>query len=324
MQGWAPIPDRRLFPFSHRGFLAIGCCLQRRDGRIARKERYAWTDLGLSPIAFHLGSFPVRWYALSYIAMLLLGWWYLRRLLREPGAPMQERHVDDLLVYVTVGVIAGGRLGYCLFYRPEIWANPLDVLRLWEGGMSFHGGLIGVLVALWLFARRFRLPALRVYDYVACATPFGLILVRIANFVNGELWGRPTHLPWGMAFPAAGDDLPRHPSQLYEAGFEGVGMLLLLGFLFWRTDARYRPGRLLGAGLLLYGAARFLLEFVRQPDRGLEHLAWGLTMGQTLSVPIVAGGIYFLAASRRSTSSAPLAPDGGPAAGPPAATQSGQ
>ncbi len=201
--------------------------------------------------------------------------------------------LDDLAFYLMIGVIAGGRLGYTLFYKPEIWSDPLQVLKLWEGGMSFHGGLIGVLIALGLFTWKHGLNMVRVSDYVACATPFGLVLVRIANFVNGELWGRPTTLPWGMVFPGAGDDLPRHPSQLYEAGLEGLIMGIVLFWLFWFTNARHRPGRLLGTGLLIYGIARFLLELVRQPDKGLEHLWWGLTMGQTLSLPIVAAGLYF-------------------------------
>jgi len=253
-----------------------------------------WTDLGLSPVAFTVGPFPIRWYALSYIAMIMLGWGYLRLLVRQPGSPMSREQVDDLVPGITLGVIAGGRLGYSIFYQPQMWRHPLDVLKVWEGGMSFHGGLIGVVVALVLFARHHQLNLLRVCDYVACATPFGLILVRAANFINGELWGRPTGLPWGMTFPGAGDDLPRHPSQLYEAGLEGGVMLVVLWLLFWRTDARGRPGLLLGVGLLVYGLARFTLELVRQPDRGLEHLPWGLTMGQTLSVPILAGGAYFV------------------------------
>lgn len=253
-----------------------------------------WADLGLSPVAFQLGPFALRWYALSYIAMLLLGWWYLRRLVAQPGAPMSERHADEIVNWVTIGIIAGGRIGYSLFYRPELWANPLDVLKLWEGGMSFHGGFIGVLVALWLFARSRQVDLLRLCDYFACVTPFGIVLVRLANFVNGELWGRPTDLPWGMLFPGAGDNLARHPSQLYEAVFEGVLMMVALLFLFWRTDARYCPGRLLGTGLLIYGVARFSIERVRQPDAGLENLSWGLTMGQTLSVPMIVAGAYFL------------------------------
>ena len=160
--------------------------------------------------------------------------------------------------------------------------------------MSFHGGLIGVIVAIWLFCRVQRFETLRVCDYVACTTPFGLILVRLANFANGELWGRPTDLPWGMIFPGAGDNVARHPSQLYEAVLEGLLMMAVLVYLFWRTDARLRPGRLLGTGLVIYGAARFLIEFVRQPDAGLEHLPWGLTMGQMLSAPMLVAGLYFL------------------------------
>ena len=230
--------------------------------------------------------------------MFVLGWLYLRRLIAQPGAPLARDHLDDLLFHVAIGVILGGRLGYCLFYRPEIWATPVEIVKLWQGGMSLHGGLIGVLAGLWLFARRHRLSMLRVCDYVACAAPFGLFLVRIANFVNGELWGRPSSLPWAVIFPGTHDGIPRHPSQLYKAVFEGLLTMAALGFLFWRTDARLRPGRLLGAGLTLYGTARFLLEYVRQPDAGLEHLAWGLTMGQTLSVPMVLAGLWFLIRSR--------------------------
>lgn len=254
----------------------------------------SWSQLGLSPVAFHLGPLPIRWYALSFIATFLLGRWYLQRLLREPDAPMAPAAVDDLLVYVALGVIGGGRLGYATFYRPELWVHPLELAQLWQGGMSFHGGLIGLLIALALFSRRFDVPPLRLLDYVGCATPFGTILVRLANFVNGELWGRPTELPWGMVFPGTGDGLPRHPSQLYEALLEGVVLMVLLIWLFWRTDLRHQPGRLAGAGLAWYAIARFLLEWVRQPDAGLEHLSWGLTMGQTLSVPILIGGLYLL------------------------------
>ncbi len=253
-----------------------------------------YDHLHLSPIALHLGVFELRWYALSYISMLLLGWWYLIKLIARPGAPMNRAQLDDLVFYATLGIIVGGRLGYCTFYKPEIWRTPLEVLKLWQGGMSFHGGLIGIVVALALFARRHRLDLLRICDYVDCAAPFGLVLVRIANFVNGELWGRPSNLPWAVIFPGTRDGIPRYPSQLYEAVLEGVLMILLLGYLFWCTEARLRPGRLLCAGLILYGTARFSLEFVRQPDTGLEHLSWGLTMGQTLSLPMVLAGLYFL------------------------------
>jgi len=256
-----------------------------------------WDQLHLSPVALDLGVVQLRWYALSYMAMLLIGWWFVLKLVKKPGAPMTGPQVDSLVIWITIGVIAGGRLGWCLFYNPGIWATPLDVLKLWQGGMSFHGGFIGVIVALWLFCRRHKLSLLRVGDYVGCAAPFGLFLVRLANFANGELWGRPTDLPWGMIFPGAHDNVPRHPSQLYEAVLEGLVMALVLWTLFFRTDARYRPGRLMGTGLIIYGSARFLLEFVRQPDAGLEHLPWGLTMGQTLSAPMLIAGIYLLVMS---------------------------
>jgi phosphatidylglycerol:prolipoprotein diacylglycerol transferase len=265
-----------------------------------------WDQLGISPVALDLGFFQLKWYPLSYLAMLLLGWWYMARLIARPGAPLASRNLEPFALSITAGVIVGGRLGWCIFYRPEIWATPLEVLKPWNGGMSFHGGLIGVIVAIWLFCRVQKLDMVRVLDYVACTTPFGLVLVRLANFANGELWGRPTDLPWGMVFPGAHDNLARHPSQLYEAVLEGLLMMAVLVYLFWRTGARLRPGRLLGTGLVIYGAARFLIEFVRQPDAGLEHLPWGLTMGQTLSAPMLIAGLYFLVQSGRR---APVTPD---------------
>ena len=257
-----------------------------------------FTDLGLDPVVFRVGFFALRWYSLAYIVGIILGWWYLSKLLKQPGAPMAQRHADDFIFYGTLGIIIGGRLGYVAFYKPEILANPLDVLKLWEGGMSFHGGLIGLSLAVIYFAWRNKLPLLRVLDYVGCMTPFGEFLVRLANFVNGELWGRPTTLPWGIVFPGTGDGIPRHPSQLYEAGLEGIALGLLLWWLFWTTDARYYPGRLAGAGLTFYALVRFGLERVRAPDVGLEHLSWGLTMGQTLSLPVLLVGLYLLATSK--------------------------
>jgi len=267
-------------------------------GLAAAGSAIRWDQLHVSPVALDLGFLQLRWYALSYMAMLLIGWWFVLKLVKRPDAPMTGKQVDALVVWITVGVIAGGRLGWCLFYNPGIWATPLEVLKLWQGGMSFHGGFLGVIVALWLFCRRHKLSLLRVGDYVGCAAPFGLFLVRLANFANGELWGRPTDLPWGMIFPGAGQ-APRHPSQLYEAVFEGLLMALVLWFMFFRTDARYRPGLLMGTGLVIYGGARFLIEFVRQPDAGLEHLSWGLTMGQTLSLPMLLLGIYLVATAGR-------------------------
>jgi len=262
---------------------------------------FQFESLGLSPIALDLGILQIRWYSLAYIAGILIGWWYLLKLLDQPGAPMARRHADDLVFYATLGILIGGRLAYVTFYQPSIWAHPMDVLKLWEGGMSFHGGVLGVSAAIIWMSWRNGLHWLRVHDYVACAVPFGLFFGRLANFVNGELWGRPTDLPWGVIFPATGDGIPRHPSQLYEAGLEGILLFGVMAFLFWRTNARYQPGKLVGTFLLGYGLSRFLVELVRQPDRGLEHLSWGLTMGQTLTIPMIAGGLYLIvtAAGRR-------------------------
>jgi phosphatidylglycerol---prolipoprotein diacylglyceryl transferase len=258
-----------------------------------------WADLGLDPVLLELGPLKIRWYSLGYLAGILIGWWYLLKLLDRPGAPMARRHADDMVFYATLGIILGGRLGYVLFYRPEFYFNdPVQILRIWDGGMSFHGGVIGTTLGILWLARKHKLDWLRVHDYVACCSPFGIFLVRLANFVNGELWGRPTEVPWAIVFPAGGD-APRHPSQLYEAGLEGILLFIVLWFLFWRTDARYQPGKLVGAFLLVYGLSRFLVELVRQPDQGLEHLPWGLTMGQTLTVPMILGGAWLIATAKR-------------------------
>lgn len=263
-----------------------------------------YRSLGLDPVALDLGFFQLKWYSLAYIAGILLGWFYLLKLVDRPGAPMARRHADDLVFYATIGIIAGGRLGYVLFYRPDLLLKPLSVLRLWDGGMSFHGGVLGVTLGIILMARKHGLNWLRVHDYVAACVPFGLFFGRLANFVNGELWGRPTDVPWAIVFPRTGMDVPRHPSQLYEAGLEGILLGLVLAFFFWRTDARYYPGRLVGIFLLGYGAARFFVEFFREAD---EQLMWlhdmtGLNMGQYLCLPMIAGGIYLIATSKRRRS----------------------
>ena len=205
-----------------------------------------WEDLGLSPVALDLGFFTLKWYSLAYLAGILLGYWHLSKMIKAPGAPMAQRHADDLFFYATLGIILGGRLGYTIFYAPELWSRPADVLKLWEGGMSFHGGLVGVVLAIAWVAWKNKLPFLRLCDYVAVCVPFGMLFGRLANFVNGELWGRvaESRVAWAMVFPGAGD-LPRHPSQLYLAGTEGLALIVLLLWLFWRTDARWRPG---GAG----------------------------------------------------------------------------
>ncbi len=256
-----------------------------------------FTDFGLDPVVFRIGWFALRWYSLGYVAGIIIGWWYLSKLLKQPGAPMAQRHADDFVFFATLGIILGGRLGYVLFYKPEMLGNPTDIVKLWEGGMAFHGGLIGLSLAVVYFAWKNKLPLLRVLDYVGCATPFGEFFVRIANFINGELWGRETTVPWGMIFPGGGE-VVRHPSQLYEAGLEGIGLFILLWWLFWKTDARYYPGRLAGAGLTFYALVRFGLERVREPDAGLENLWWGLTMGQTLSLPVLLVGLWLLVTSK--------------------------
>jgi phosphatidylglycerol:prolipoprotein diacylglycerol transferase len=272
----------------------------------------SYNDLGLDPVALQIGRFALRWYSLAYLAGIVLGWWYLMRLIRQPGAPMARRHADDLVFYATLGVILGGRLGYVLFYNPaQYFHHPVSILRVWDGGMSFHGGVIGVSLGIFYMAWRQGLDWLRVHDYVACCVPFGLFLGRLANFVNHELWGAPTHVPWGVIFPGAGD-MPRHPSQLYEAALEGILLFLVLWYMFWKTRARYQPGRLVGAFILVYGISRFLVEFIREPDEQLVAFAQAthLHMGQWLSLPMILGGLYLVAtAGRRAERVRPVAAD---------------
>ncbi len=262
-----------------------------------------FTDLGLHPDVFSIGFFTLRWYSLAYISGILIGWWYLLKLLAQPGAPMAKRHGDDLVFYATLGIILGGRIGYVLFYAPEMLLHPLMILRLWDGGMSFHGGVIGTSLGIILFARKHGLNWLRIHDYVACCVPFGLFFGRLANFVNGELWGKPSDVPWAIVFPRTVAfplaDPARHPSQLYEAGLEGLLLFAILWFAFWRTKARYYPGRLVGLFLVGYGLARFTVEFFREPDSQLRAFAeaTGLHMGQWLCVPMIAGGAYLIASS---------------------------
>jgi phosphatidylglycerol:prolipoprotein diacylglycerol transferase len=256
-----------------------------------------WEDLGLSPVALDLGFFTLKWYSLAYLAGILLGYWHLSRMVRAPGSPLAQRHADDLFFYSTLGIILGGRLGYTIFYAPELWAHLADVLKLWEGGMSFHGGLAGTVLAIAWVAWRNKLSFLRVCDYIAVCVPFGMLFGRLANFVNGELWGRvaEARVPWAMVFPGAGD-LPRHPSQLYEAGLEGLTLMVVLLWLFWKTDARWRPGLLVGTFAFGIALARFGVEFFREPDAQLAEFALrtGLSMGQWLTIPLMAVGLFFL------------------------------
>jgi len=260
-------------------------------------------DLGLHPDVFSIGFFTLRWYSLAYIAGIVIGWWYMLRLIAQPGAPMTRRDADDLVFYATLGVILGGRIGYVIFYAPEMFLAPLRILRLWDGGMSFHGGVIGVSLAIIVFARKNGLQWLRIHDYVGCCVPFGLFFGRLANFVNGELWGKPTDAPWGIVFestvPVGMIEPARHPSQLYEAGLEGLLLFVILWFFFWRTKARYDPGKLTGIFLVGYGLARFTIEFFREPDSQLREFAadTGLHMGQWLCLPMIAGGLYLILTS---------------------------
>jgi len=255
-----------------------------------------WADLGLTP-GIDLGFFTLRWYSLAYLAGIVLGYWHLTRMAKAPGAPLAQRHCDDLFFYCTLGIVLGGRLGYATFYAPELWANPGELVQLWHGGMSFHGGLIGTMAAIAWVSWRGGLSFLRVADYLAVCVPFGLLFGRLANFVNGELWGRVAGegVAWAMVFPDAGP-LPRHPSQLYEALLEGGVLMIVLMLLFWKTRARWRPGLLVGFFTLGYGLSRFTVEYFREPDSQLAEFAMrtGLSMGQWLTVPMIVIGLVLI------------------------------
>jgi len=271
-------------------------------------------------------SLSLRWYALAYIAGILIAWRLVLMAMKRTNLwpdnrpPMTPVQVEDLLTWVILGIILGGRLGFVLFYQPGYYLNnPVDILKVWEGGMAFHGGFLGVIVACALYWRRHGIPILPAADALALAVPVGLMLGRLANFINGELWGRPTDMPWGVVFPGAlAQNCPdvltlcaRHPSQLYEAALEGLILGIVLLWLAFRTGALKRPGVIFGVFLTGYGIARFLVEFVRQPDSQFISpgnplgLAWqingyGLTMGQILSVPMILFGLYLIQRARKT------------------------
>ena len=252
------------------------------------------------PVLVHIGPIAIRWYALAYIAGILLGWRYAVRLVRSArlwawrGPPATPEQIDDLILWVTLGIIVGGRLGDVIFYRPAmIWRDPLEILKTWHGGMSFHGGALGVLIALIVFCVRNRLDPLRIGDIAAAAAPLGLFFGRIANFINGELWGRPTTVPWGIVFPDAGP-LPRHPSQLYEAALEGVALFALLAWGTWGRKLLNRRGVLMGMFIAGYGVIRISLENLREPDTFMPQFPFGLTMGMMLSAPMVLVGAWLI------------------------------
>jgi phosphatidylglycerol:prolipoprotein diacylglycerol transferase len=255
------------------------------------------------PVLVHVGPFAVRWYALAYIVGILAGWLYVRAIIRTEKlwggpAPLSVTDYDDFVLWATFGIILGGRIGYVLFYNPGyFFAHPADIVELWKGGMSFHGGFLGCVVAVVAFARRRGIPFLSLGDLTCAAAPVGLFLGRIANFVNGELWGRPSDVPWAMVFPNGGP-LPRHPSQLYEAGLEGLVLFAVLAVLM-RAGALKRPGTITGAFALGYGIARLTSEFFREPDAQLGFLWGGLTMGMLLSLPLMLAGIAFIMVARR-------------------------
>ena len=262
-----------------------------------------WTDLHLSPVALDLGFFQLKWYSLAYLAGIFAAYFYILKLLDQPGAPLARRHADDLIFYASLGVIFGGRLGYVLFYNLGYYVqNPVDILKLWDGGMSFHGGVVGTTLGILYLSRKNGLNWLRIHDYVACCVPPGLFFGRLANFVNHELWGGPTTVPWGVRFPEVVGGIQalgpaRHPSQLYEAILEGLVLFAILAVMFWRTQARYQPGKLVGTFIFFYGIFRFGLEFIREPDAQLSRFAevTHLHMGQWLSVPMILGGLYLIA-----------------------------
>lgn len=256
--------------------------------------------VNIDPVALSLGPLAIRWYALAYIAGIIIGWRYILILAKSPGAAMSAKSVDDFIVWATIGIVAGGRLGYVLFYRPDFYfSNPEHILYVWQGGMSFHGGLLGVIVAVTLFCRRQKLKLLAVSDMIAAATPIGLFFGRLANFINAELFGRASDVPWAVVFPTGGPE-PRHPSQLYEAGLEGVVLFIVLLAILYFTKARERPGALTGAMFVGYGLARIFVELFREPDPFLGFIVSGITMGQILSLPVLLLGGYLLFRALRS------------------------
>ncbi|MEH6356130.1 MAG: prolipoprotein diacylglyceryl transferase [Marinobacter sp.] len=252
----------------------------------------------IDPVAIAIGPLKIHWYGLTYLVGFAAGWWLGRLRSRKPWSPVNEEQVGDLLFYLALGVILGGRFGYVIFYNFDVFlADPLWLLRVWEGGMSFHGGLLGVMLGMWWYGRKIGAGFWRMTDFVAPLVPVGLGAGRIGNFINGELWGKPTDVSWGMVFPQAPDALARHPSQLYQFALEGVLFFVIL----WWFSAKPRP-RMAVSGLFLicYGVFRFAVEFVREPDAQLGYLAFDwLTMGQVLSLPMVIAGLTLMTIAYR-------------------------
>jgi phosphatidylglycerol:prolipoprotein diacylglycerol transferase len=249
----------------------------------------------IDPVALAVGPFHVRWYALAYLAGIMLGWRYAMWIARNQPFRPDAQDIDDFMSWVVLGIILGGRIGYVLVYQPGmILGDPLEMFRMWHGGMSFHGGMAGLGLAMYIFSRRRGFKFLALTDIVGCVTPIGLFFGRLANFVNGELWGRVTTVPWGMVFPGRAGPLPRHPSQLYEAGLEGLAFLALLAVLRRYPAIRDRHGVLTGIFLIWYGCSRILVEFFREPDIQMGYYFGIFTMGQILSLPMILLGAFLI------------------------------
>jgi phosphatidylglycerol:prolipoprotein diacylglycerol transferase len=266
----------------------------------------------IDPVAFSIGPLAVHWYGLAYVAGIMLGWFYARRLTangslwKDGQSPITAVQLDDFLVWVAAGIVLGGRIGYILFYdMAAVAANPIRAIEVWNGGMSFHGGFIGATIAMIIFARRNTIPVWSMFDTVAAVVPFGLLFGRIANFINGELWGRLSSAPWAVVFPTGGP-FSRHPSQLYEAGLEGIVLVLVLALLIFRFKALKVPGTIAGTFVVGYALCRIFVEFFREPDAQLGYLLgtnW-LTMGMILSLPMIAAGVWAILRARAAVTSA--------------------
>ncbi len=261
----------------------------------------AWAYPNIDPVALDLGVLAIRWYSLAYLAGILLGWQYMKAMIRFIKSPIPAEFVDDFIVWATFAIILGGRFGYVFFYNWHYYShNLLEIFYVWQGGMSFHGGLLGMVVGVWWFCRAYKLPTLHFGDLVAAAAPIGLFFGRLANFINGELYGRVTTSSLGMVFPNGGA-LPRHPSQLYEATLEGIVLFVFLFFVARFGNIRQRRGVVFGFFLLLYGIFRILIEQFREPDQQLGYVMAGLTQGQMLSFPMLIAGFLLIVYSRRKS-----------------------
>ncbi len=248
----------------------------------------------ISPVIFSIGPFALRWYAMAYLVGIVTAWILTKRNIRKYNLGITTEQLDDLVFYTTLGIILGGRLGYVICYGDGyFWQHPAEILAVWHGGMSFHGGIAGVIIAIYCFAKKYKFPYLKITDLVALYVPIGIFLGRLANFVNGELWGRITTVPWAVKFPDGGY-LPRHPSQLYEALTEGILMFIILNLLWRKKFVRNHTGIISAVFLVIYGLSRISMEFFREPDRQIGYIAGSVTMGQILSLPFLILGLFIL------------------------------